>query len=408
MRRFRFRAYDRNGQLVEGELEGASRSAVLSSLRERDAFPVDVEEASGQRKTPWWALEIGGSGGMPAAALELFTRELATLVSAHLPIDEALRILALQPLMPRRCRDVIDGLLSRVLNGESLAEAMTAYPRLFPDYYRKLVAAGERGGNLRGVLSALADFLKRGGAARQKIQSALIYPLVLLVAAVLALGIIMALLVPALEPVFADAGAEPPAIISALIGLRDSFAAHGTLYAAIALTAILVGMLIARQPAVRETTGRLLSRLPFIGGMIGRRETARFAGTLSMLLKGGVPLLDASRIAADTLSNARYRTAAKTAHTNLAKGEPLSRQLENSGAFGPLAVRLVAVGEQTGQLPEMLARLSEIEDKALERTLERATTLAGPVLTLLLGGFVGAVILSVMGAIVSLNDLALR
>lgn len=408
MPKFQYRAYDRNGRLIDGELDSPSREAVLETLRQRQTFPVDVTEGGGSRATEWWAVEIGGSRALRADHLQVLTRELATLVAARLPIDETLRILAVQPLMPGRCRRLVERVFDRVVDGCGLAAALSAEDGAFPDYYCRLIAAGEKSGNLETVLVALADYLDRGGELRSTVRSALVYPIVLLATAVVALAIVMAVLVPAIAPLFEEAGSSPPVVIATLAALQDWLIWNWPTAVAGGIAAAAVLLAAGRTRALRDALDRLAISMPVLGRLVDRRETARFAGTLAMLLKGGVPLLEAVRIAGDCLSNGAYRQAAVSCEEHLARGGRLSERLAESGLFGPLAVRLTAVGERTGDLPQMLARLAAIEETALERDLKRLAGLVAPLLTVFIGLFVGGIILSVMGAIVSLNDLALK
>ncbi|MBU1211977.1 MAG: type II secretion system F family protein [Alphaproteobacteria bacterium] len=417
---FSYRAYDKSGSLVSGKVSGESRETALETLRRRGTFAVEIAEAGtgadeagrirgrGERAIPWWEMEIGGPRRASPEVLELITRELAILLAAKLPLEDTLRILAVQPMMPARSRRVISDLVERVVSGSALSEAVGAHPEVFPDYYCRLIAAGERSGSLETVLSALAGFLERAAGIRTRITTALAYPVFLLVAAFATLALIVGVLVPAIAPMFADAGADPPPVIAVLLGAQSFLASHWPILL-VSLAALLVLVPAAsRLPAIAAWRSRVALGLPVIGRLIAARETARFAGTLAMLMQGGVPLLEATETAADTLINVAYRNAALSAREQLARGVALSQSLADSGIFSPLAARLTAVGEKTGQLGEMLARLSAIEEASLQRDMDRLATFIAPALTLIIGVVVGAIILSVMGAIISLNDLALQ
>lgn len=408
MPKFSYRAYDERGDLYSGELICENREIALDALRQRKSYAVELTEADTAPAKKWWDIEISSGRVLSPNNLQVFTRELATFVSAKLPLDDTLRILAVQPLIPRKCQRLVQDLLDRVLAGASLAEAIAAHGKNFPDYYCKLIAAGERSGNLEPVLMTLANFLDRRAAARSRIQSALIYPIFLLIAAVAALGLIVSVLVPTIAPLFEDAGIPPPAMIAFLLEGQRLLSTYWPILCSAFVVLVFTTVGLSQNQVVKELIDELSLSVPLVGSYITRRETARFSASLAMLLTGGVPMLEASRIAGESLSNLKFKKAALMARDHLESGGALSEQLQDSGVFPPLSIRLIAVGERTGQLATMLSRLSAIEEGALQRDLDRITTLIAPILTVSIGLFVGIVILSVMGAVVSLNDLALQ
>lgn len=417
---FTYRAYDKLGSLVSGEVSGETREAALEALRRSDTFAIEIAESGmglggarlaggrGDHAVAWWEMEVGGARTASPAVLELITRELAILLSAKLPLDDTLRILAVQPMLTARARRVIGDLVNRVVSGSSLSEAIANHREVFPDYYCRLVAAGERSGSLEAVLNELAAFLERSSGMRARLRTALAYPVFLLFAAFATLTLIVAVLVPAIAPLFEEAGAAPPPVIAVLLGAQGFIAAHWLLLLTLLVTLILVLPAVWRLPSVAAWRGSFVLGLPVIGRLISSRETARLAGTLAMLMKGGVPLLEAIEIAAETLVNTPFRKAAASSREQLARGISLSQSFADSGIFSPLAIRLTAVGEKTGQLSEMLERLAAIQEASLQRDMDRLAAFVAPVLTLIIGVVVGAIILSVMSAIVSLNDLALQ
>ena len=406
---FRFRAYDQNGALKDGEIEARSRERALEALHQRGQYPIDLiavddgQVAAGK----WWEREITlGDGSLPASGLMLFTRELATLVKADLPIDECLQIVSLQPLIPRRIKAATLGVLDAVRQGQSLSAALAARGTEFPEYFWRLVQAGEASGSIGEVLDDLSAFLERSNEVRSQVSSALLYPAVLLVAAGGALVIILTVLLPTVVPLFKDAGAPLPGSIRVLVDAQD-FVARNWVVSLAVLAAILASIPLAwRQPALRLSIDRALLKLPVVGGLIANRETSRFARTLSTLSHNGVPMLDAVRISGSVLQNTAYARAVATAGQVLQEGGQLSTPLVKSGLFSELAMRLIAVGERTGQLEPMLMRVATVYEDSLQRQLSRLMSLLTPVLTLLIGGMVGGLILSVMNAILKVNELA--
>jgi general secretion pathway protein F len=417
MASFNYRAYDANGRVVTGEVSGPTRAAALDSLRRQGTFPIEITD--GPANGPANATDPRNAAGMATpsrgrrqrvsrGALVVLTRELATLVTADLPIDEALGIVALQPMVPAPTRAVAREVLDQVVQGSSLSDALAQHPADFPEFYWRLVAAAERSGGLGPALTELAAHLERRAELGQKVRSALLYPAVLLVAAVVTMAIVTGVLVPSIAPMFEDAGAKLPAVIAALRAAQVFVAEHWmVLLAVLAVTAAGL-MRAARLPAVRQALDRFALRLPLAGALIAKSETARFAGTVATLLKSGVPLLDALQVSQSTLGTSVYRSAAGDVAAAVSSGGLLSDALARSGRFPELAVRFAAIGERTGKLDAMLERLGRIEDAAQQRDLERLTGLLAPVLTVTIGVLVGGIILSVMGAIVGLNDLALK
>ena len=410
MPRFRFRAYDKQGALKEGEIEARSRETALDMLHQRGQYPLDLSadaETAAAPEKHWWDHEISlGDGSLPMAGLALFTRELATLVKADLTLDESLRIVALQPLIPRRIKSATLGVYEQVREGNSLSGALAARGKEFPEYYWRLIQAGEASGSLGEVLDELAQFLERSSEVRSQVGSALLYPAVLLVAAACALGVILTVLLPTVVPLFKDAGAPLPTTLKFLVDAQE-FATHNWI-AMLAAFAGLIGLFLigARNTGMRMTFHRTLLRLPIIGGLIANRETARFSRTLATMIRSGVPMLEAVRISGSVLQNQAFSNAVTQAGQVLQEGGTLSAPLLRSGLFSELSMRLIAVGEQTGQLEPMLTRVAQIYESTLQRQLARFMSLLTPVLTLVIGGLVGGLILSVMSAILKVNELA--
>ena len=409
MSQFRFRAYDQHGVLKEGEIEARSRDRALDVLHQRGQYPIDLVEtqATSVPSQRWWEREITlGSGALPMAGLALFTRELAILLKADLPIDESLRIVSLQPLMPRRIKAATLGVLEALRQGQSLSSAMASRGPEFPEYVWRLVQAGEASGSVGDVLDDLSSFLERSNEVRSQVGSALVYPAVLLFAALGALTVILTVLLPTIVPLFKDAGAPLPPSIGYLVDAQTFVARNWVASLAALVGLIVMGGLLRRNETVRASLDRLLLKIPIIGGLIANRETARFARTLSTLSHNGVPMLDAVRISSGVLQNRAFADAVKAAGSAIQEGGQLSTPLVKSGLFSELSMRLIAVGEQTGQLEPMLVRIAQVYEQTLQRQLARLMSLLTPVLTLVIGGLVGGLILSVMSAILKVNELA--
>jgi general secretion pathway protein F len=409
MPRFSFIARDGKGGRAAGVIEAETRAAAVEALFRQGRYPLELAEGGGITAQPrWWERELLASRSLSGRGLALLTRELATLLKAELPLDEALRIAHVQPLMPGRVRSTIAGVLVRVLDGASLSEAMGAEASAFPAYYVHIVRAGEAAGTLGHTLDELAAFLERTAEFRARIGSAMVYPALLLVAAALAVGVILAVLIPTIAPLFRDAGVAPPFIVGFLLEVEEAVAAHW-LVALAAVAALGAGFVtLARSERWRTWRDRQLLRLPLVSGLVRSGQVAVMTRTLGTLIRNGVPMLQALQITGDVLSNRAMAAAVRICAGEVKEGATLMAALGRSGVLPELALRLTGVGEQTGQLDAMLERTGSIYEQALQRQLGRLTTLVTPLLTIGIGMLVGGLILSVMGAIVGINELALR
>ena len=408
MPRYVYRSYDQRGVLKSGTLDTQSREAALEALRREGYFPLEVTEGAAPSGQRWWEREVFGRGHLSLADLALFTHELASLIKADLPLDEALRIVSLQPMMSAKIRKVTHSVLNAILEGNSLSGALAGCGTDFPEYYWRLVQAGEASGSIGEVLDDISAFLERSSEVRGQIGSALIYPAILLAAACGALVVIMTVLLPTLLPLFKDAGAALPPTIKFLVDAQ-TVVAQNWIAIPIALASVVAALIAASQnQKLRLSFHRAQLQLPVIGSVIANRETSRLSRTLATLTRNGVPMLEAVRLSGSVLRNLAFASAVTDAGESLKAGGSLSAPLMQSGLFSELSLRLITVGEQTGQLDVMLMRVAIIYEAILQRQLVRLTSLITPMLTLLIGGMVGGLILTVMSAILSVNELAFK
>ncbi len=408
MPRFHYKAYDATGAMKTGELTVDTRAAALEALARRAEVAVELLESNAAAATPWWQREITLSRELSAPALANFTRELSSLVNANLPLDEALRLIALQPALKSRVRTITRNVLERVTEGQSLSSSLAAQNGAFPDFACRLIEAGEASGSLGAVLDDLAKYLERSTELRAKTVSQLLYPGVLLLAAMAALIVITTVLIPAIRPIFEDAQTAPPALVRLLSGLETFLRENVLVLSAAFLAAIAAVALALKSAPLRRQIDSAVLKLPMIGPLIAQSQTARLSRTLAALLRNNVPVTDAVRISGGVLNNQAFAGALHDALTEIEQGSTLSAPLTRSGLFPELFLRLTRVGEETGQLDAMLLRSAESYDSAVARRVERLLTLLTPVLTLLIGGFVGALIISVMNAILSVNELVFQ
>lgn len=400
---FHFRAYDARGQYAQGRLDALSKDAAQAALWLRGLTPFELKP--GQTvATPWWRREILTSRASTAAQLAFLTRELATLRGADIAVDEALRIL-LEQVPNGKLRGVVDALLADVLNGVALSDSMQRHPSLFPSDYVSALRAGEAAGTSAEVLQDLARLLERRVELSARVRSALVYPLVLLGMAIASVGTIVGVLVPTLAPLFADSGKPMPGALRVLSELQ----AHWpqlllvTMFAVFMIHALRTALI--RRPFVRLALDRAYLRLPVVGALLLQQDTAKFARCLGTLLKAGVPLLAALAAASDGVSNSYLRRNIERACRYVGEGRSLHIALRAEAELPSLATRLISVGEEAGKLDAMLLRAAEVLEQQVQRTLDRAMTLLTPVMTFGLALPIGGLMLTVMNALLSVNDL---
>ncbi len=404
MTRFRYRAVAQGGELTTGFIEAAGRPEALERLRRMGLLPVEAEPGEGNA-VPWYRREIGRRSGPNAQGVATLVEELAVLLDAGLPLDRALAILEAEA-EHKALRPVLEDVLERVRSGTPLADAMRPHPKVFGPMAIALVEAGQAAGNLREALARLAEMMLRAEQLREQIRSALIYPVLLVLAAGGSVLILLGVVVPQFESFFEGSRVSLPLatviVMGASRGLRD----HGMI-AALALG--LGGFALHRAastPTGRRMRDRMLLRLPLLGSLLARVETARFARTLGTLLESGVALTAALTIATRTFQNQVIVEAMAEVGEALKQGRGLSRPLEATGLLPPIAITFVRTGEEAGRLGEMLVRLAEALDREVRKSTQRLMALLVPIITIVLGVIVALIVGAILSAMLSLNELA--
>ena len=396
---FEFHALDAAGQARRGVLQADTPRAARGQLRERGLHPLQVEpvrDGAGGH-AGGWRRGIGG------AQLALLARQLATLVGSGLPIDESLGALA--EGSEGRLKSMVLALRARVMEGATLAAALGEHPDSFPPLFRASVAAGESAGRLDRVLRALADYAEGRDALRQRILLALTYPLLLTVVALAVVGGLLVYVVPQVTGVFTQHGQVLPLPTRVLIGGSDwALAWGGWVLLGLAL-AVVAALLALRRPALRRRWHALLLRLPLAGRLLRAAESSRFARTLALLTGSAVPLLDALAIAAQVVHNLPLREALARVAARVREGQGFARALAETRQFPPIAVRLIASGEKSGRLDEMLAEAAAHQERELDRALGIAMAALGPGVILLVGGMVLFIVLAILLPIFEMNSL---
>lgn len=334
--------------------------------------------------------------GVRQRDIAIMTRELSTLLDAGLTVDQALSFL-LDVAENESQRGLITDLLQKVQAGSTLATALESHKSVFSNAYISLVRAGETGNALNEVLSRLAQFLDRNQQLTEQLKSALVYPIMLMIMAALSIVVLLALVVPQFTPLFESAGAELPPLTRLVVGLGDLTKRYWWL-GLIGTMGLLLWVRTALQtPVTRARIDRVLLKLPLIGDLIAKIDTARLARTVGTLLVNGVALPQALTIAKDTMGNALLRDKIGETLTSVKEGNHVTASLQQDGLFPKLATHLIAVGERSGHLDAMLLKVAEIFDQEVKTTIERLMALLVPVLTII----VGLVIATIIGAILT-------
>lgn len=397
---FDYRALDAQGRSCKGRLEADGPRHARQLLRERGVWPrVLIEVRVGSHT----GRQTRGAG-LSAADLALLTLQLATLVQAGLPLEEALEAVAKQS-SKRKVAGLLSAVRSRVMEGHALASALGQFPRAFPELFRATVAAGERSGHLGHVLEQLAAYTQARQASRQKIQMALVYPLILMLASAAIVGFLLGYVVPDVVKIFVDSGQPLPWLTQALIGVSNGLRNHFLLLTGVLMTLFGLWRWSWQQPQWRLRWHRWLLSAPVIGEVLRAMEAARFASTLAILGKSAVPLVDALEISASVIGNLTIRARMVDVARSVREGGTLTRGLELSGDIPPMMLHMIASGERAGELDRMLARAAEQQESSLAARIALVVSLFEPAMLVLMGGVVLLIVMAILLPILSLNQL---
>lgn len=402
---YEYVAVDAAGKQHKGVLEGDTARHVRSLLRERQLLPVSVEEAAAQearRQSSLGVLRPGG--GVSSAELALATRQLATLVRAALPLEEALLAVS-QQSERARVQAIMLGVRARVMEGHTLATALAEYPRVFPEIYRATVAAGEQSGHLDTVLERMADYTESRQQIRQKVLGALLYPILLTVFSLGIVTLLLAWVVPKVTAVFANSKTPLPLITRMLIGGSDFLRDYGLwLLAGLVVAGVLFARAL-RRPEFRRRVHLWQLGLPVFGRLARGFNTARFTQTLSILTASAVPVLEALRIAGDVINNLPMKEAVAEAAARVREGAPIGRSLARSRLFPPMTIHLISSGEASGELETMLDRAAQNQERELDGLVGALTGALGPLMIIIMGLFVMGIVFAMLLPIFKLNTL---
>lgn len=409
---YRYRAVSAAGEVAVGELDAANEGEIVERLRDQGLMPMQIAHATGAVAANAAAVAKGGkprrrlfeSKTVTRDQLLALTRELATLLQAGLPLDRALEILiGLSPTPPVAA--LLQGIRDDVRGGKALSQALDARREIFSRFYINIVRAGEAGGALGVVLQRLSDTMERNKELRESVKSALIYPSLLVLVAVVSVAVLLVWVVPQFESTFAQAGKALPVPTLVVVMLGKFMRSW---WWAVAGGVFVLAFWVRRRgsvPSVRRARDERWLRMPLLGDLIAKVETARFARTLATLLANGVTLLSGIAIVKETMTNTVLANALDGVIVKLREGKGFGRPLAETGLYPRLATQMVMVGEESGRLEEMLARVADIYDREVQAAIKRFLAVLEPALILSLAVVIGGIVFSILMGVMGMSEL---
>jgi type IV pilus assembly protein PilC len=396
MATFTYSARTLDGKLQTGELDVPSRDDVIAQLRRQRMIPVKIAEKKA-------ALNLRLGTGITTRDIVVVTRQFATMINSGLPLVQSLDILAKQT-ENKALAKVLEDVLFDIEAGNTLADSLRKHPRVFNELFVNMVAAGEAGGILDTILLRLATFLEKSDALARKIKGAMLYPIIILSVAVIAIGVLLYFVIPTFQQMFAGAGVPLPGPTLFVIFLSEQIQAYWwAMIGGVVALAFLVRQYY-RTPGGQLNIDRGLLRFPIIGDLLRKTAVARFTRTLGTLVSSGVAILDGLEITARTAGNRVIHDAVMESRASIAGGETIAEPLKRSGVFPPMVVQMINVGEQTGGLDEMLTKIADFYDEEVDNAVEALLKAIEPVLIVVLGTVVGGMIVAMYLPIFSMME----
>ncbi len=421
MATFQFIAKDSAGQERRGTIDAGDRAGAIAAIRAQGLFPTAIGEvkgapapapskgakkpakaaakAPGGKKKGLGSIEIKLPaflrGRVKTKDLTTFTRQLATLVNAGLPLMRCIEVMKKQKMAPAMM-DCLNGISEGISGGATFSESLTAYPKIFDNLYVNMVKAGEAGGVLEVVLSRLAEFAEKAEKIKNKVKGAMIYPIVVLTAAIGITAFLLLTVIPKFKQVFDDilGGQELPGVTQFVMNLADGVKNHGLMIFVCVVALVIAKKLVNKTAKGAYFFDKIRLKMPVIGPLVSRTAIAQFTRTLGTLLSSGVPILQSLVIVRDTTANRVVRRAVQTVHDAVKEGESMTDPLAASGVFPPMVVSMVQVGEETGALPDMLTRIANTYDDEVDNAVAGLTAAIEPALIIFLAVVVGTIVVA--------------
>lgn len=422
MAKFSYVAMDSRGRETKGEIEADNQTVALTRIREKGLFPTSVVDAAspaakGGKKTSAGARKAAGKGSglnmelkLPSfmnrvkpKQLMVFTRQLATLIDAGLPLVRSLDVLEKQekhPALKTALREMADAIQS----GSTFAEALAQHPKIYNKLYVNMAKAGEVGGVLDKVLLRLAEFMEKAQRIKSKVASAMVYPMVVMVMAVGILTFLMIFIIPKFKEIFTELleGQALPPLTEFVMGISQMMTSRLPYLVAGIVALVVLVKLVGRTARGAAILDRIKLKLPVFGVLISKTAIGRFARTLGTLMSSGVPVLQALNIVRDTAGNAVIANAVSQIHDAVKEGENMAPPIEATRIFPPMVISMVQVGEETGDLPEMLMKIADTYDEEVDNTVAGLTSIIEPILIVFLAVVVGTIVISLFLPLISI------
>ncbi|MDZ4743969.1 MAG: type II secretion system F family protein [Verrucomicrobiota bacterium] len=407
MAKFSYTAMDSRGKEVKGVIESENENDVLNELRKQGLFPTGVVLGDGKGgkakgkgsgmnfnfKLPGAGKSISG-GSVKPAVLSSFTRQLATLNAAGIPLLRSLNVLHKQERTPA-LKSIIRKMADSVEGGNTFSESVQNFPKVFNKLYVNMVKAGELGGVLEVTLTRLADFMEKAEKIKRKIKGAMFYPVAVLAIAIIIMGFLLVFIVPKFRQIFEELmpGKPMPLITEIVLGVSEFVKNQFIILVVFVAVIIIAYKIISKIPAGRKAIDKFLLKAPIFGDLTRKTSIARFTRTLGTLVTSGVPILQALNITRDTAGNVIVSEAITKVHDSVKEGESIVAPLEASGVFPPMVISMIEVGEETGQLPEMLAKIADNFEDEVDNAIVGLTSLIEPILIVFLALVVGTIVI---------------
>src|SRR5712671_1756466 len=425
MPKYNYVAMDSHGKESKGTLEVATQNEAIGRVKEMGLFPTKIVEIEklkeksdkkgsapagrkGAKKGGGVNIQIkipGLSGRVKSKVLTTFTRQLATLVDAGLPLLRGLRVLEKQERNPT-LKSIIAELALSIEGGSTFSEGLAQHPKVFNRLFVNMVKAGELGGVLEVVLGRLSEFMEKAQKIKGKVIAAMFYPVAVLVVATVILMILMVFVVPKFKEVFAGMleGAQLPAFTRLVLGISEAIKDNLLITLGVAIVCVIIFMLTIRTKFGRRIFDKFKLKMPVIGPVVSKVAISRFTRTLGTLVSSGVPILQALTIVKETAGNVVISNAIVKVHESVKEGETITAPLEASGVFPPMVVSMVDVGEQTGAMPEMLLKIADNYDEEVDNAVSAMTSLLEPIMIVFLAVIVGSIVIALFLPLISLMD----
>lgn len=415
MAQFSFTALDAKGKEVQGTVDAPDKNAALAKVKDRQLFPTKVEPVAGgaapkkapakkggalnaELRLPKW-MRIGG--GVKNKELVTFTRQLATLVNAGLPLMRALRVLQRQEPNPA-LKEALSSMADSIEGGSTFAEALAAHPKIFDRLFVNMVRAGEIGGVLDVVLTRLAEFQEKAAKIKAKVKSAMTYPIVVMGVAVVILICLMTFIVPKFKEIFSDMGAKMPYLTELVMSASDAMIHKAPVFIIGLVAVIVVIKLLAKTKKGGYVADYLKLKAPAFGTLAQKNAISRFTRTLGTLMGAGVPVLQALNIVKETVGNEVVSKAVGTIHDAVKEGENMAPPIASAKIFPPMVVSMVEVGEETGALPDMLTKIADSYDEDIDNAVASMTSIIEPMLIIFLAVVVGTIVIALFMPLISI------